>query len=132
MPDGTKRYHIKVINRSRRAAVDIRAELRLRTEVSVPGGKVITNERMNLKYSEVLQISGYRKKDEKAEYARRFIISDDVDEIWKDETHTHIGFRIYAKDSLSNLGRVFSKDYHTKRYSLVDGSFVFGDSMEVK
>jgi hypothetical protein len=129
--EGNKCYTIKVVNKGSRSVLNVKAKLRLQTSQSVPGGLIVRNRGIELRASEVFEIKKFNKKDFAAEYAHRFLSYEDIDDIWQDENNSYLSFRIYATDSLSNFGKVFGQEYHTKRVSLIDGSFEFGNSMKI-
>ncbi|NOX37708.1 MAG: hypothetical protein GXO78_09245 [Calditrichaeota bacterium] len=122
-------YRIKIINRTPRSIINIKAQLHLMAPVSTPGGIIMTSKEIKLKRDEIMEISRFNKKDPLAGYAFRFVTFENIDEIWQDDTHFFLRFRIHATDSFSGFSRVFVKDYHKKRSSIKEGEFEFGNSL---
>lgn len=131
-PTGEPIYRIKIINKTRRSIINVKAELQLVTPTVTPGGIIQKTKTIPLKRSEIMEISKFDLKDKTAGYAFRFVIYENLEELWKDETRSFLRFRVYAVDSLSGFGRVFVKEYHTKRNSIKEGDFEFGNSLEIK
>lgn len=127
--NGKTFYVIKVINRARRAAVDVRAELRLMTYKNVDNGHVVVTQSIKLVQPEIFSIPRYRKG--KTGFGYRFSTFEDLDEKWPDDSSSYLSFKIYAKDSLTGFGKVFSKQFRTKNKNIVPGKFSNGESTEI-
>ena len=84
-----------------------------------------------LKASKIMEISKFDLKDKNAEYAHRFSTNEFIENLWEDDTHSFLRFKISATDSLSGFGRVFHKDYHIKKNSINRGVHEFGNSFEI-
>ncbi|WP_156786032.1 hypothetical protein [Archaeoglobus veneficus] len=124
-------YRIKVINKTRRPIINIKAQLHLVTPITVPGGILLKSKEIPLRRSEIMYLEKFDPNDENAEYAFRFVTYENIEEIWKDDKRSFLRFRICATDSISGFTKVFIKEYHTK--SLIrEGEFEFGNSMEIK
>lgn len=122
-------YTVKVINKSKRSAVDIKVQLAIVYRKFVPDGIISRNKELNLIKSDLIEIPAFSKKDpEKSAF--RFTTYQDIENIWHDED-THIVFIIYAKDELTGFGKIFKQDYYIKRTSIKNGSFRRGDSMDI-
>ncbi len=129
---GERVYRIKIINKTHRPIINVKAQLHLMTPTVTPGGIIMKSKEIPLKRSEIMQISKFDVKDKTAGYAFRFLTYENIEDLWQEDTRSFLRFRIYATDSLSGFSRVFSKDYHTKRNSIKEGDFVFGSSLEIK
>ena len=125
-------YRVKIINKSKRTIINVKANLHLMTPKIVPGGLIVNAKMIQLKRDDPMQIAGFDQKDKEASYAFRFQTYEDIDKLWDNDATSYLRFRIFAMDSLSGLGKVFRQDYHTKRNSIVDGEFEFGNSVQVK
>jgi len=125
-------YRIKVINKSKRTIINVKANLHLMTPKVVPGGLIVNAKMIQLKREDPMQIAMFNLKDKEASYAFRFQTYEDIETIWENDASSYLRFRIFAMDSLSSLGKVFRQDYHTKRNSIIDGEFEFGNSLEIK
>jgi len=125
------KYVIKIINRGRRKIVDLRFELLLVTKKVVPGGELSTTRALDLKKDRAFILPEFEKKSDRALFARRITILDDIDALWDKDTSQYLIFRAYAHDEVSGLARLFQSEYRTKRNTLIDGEFHFGDSFEI-
>lgn len=124
-------YKIKIINKTRRRIIDVEAQLHLMEIRVLPGGIIRRGVPIPLVRSKIMEIEKFDPRDESADYAFRFIIDADVEEIWKDDSHSFLRFRISATDSFSGFKRVFIMDYHKKRDCIKQGDFKFGNSLEI-
>lgn len=152
--DGLMEYEIKVRNDVKsRSAINIRAELLLVTPRNVPeGGMVLKTDYVQLKRSELFEVGKFNPKDDstkdEAQYAFQFRTvqaykkdeqGKDTDEkdasledLWSDSERTYLLFRVFATDPLSGLGKVFSKEYHSKSDNIQEGDFGYATDMNVR
>ena len=128
---GIKRYHIKILNKGMRNIVDIRAELSLVKMVNVPNGFVLKNSDISLNKDSAFILSSFNKKDTNAKYARRFHTLANIDELWSSDDSQFLIFRLYCHDEVSGFGKVFTKEYRTKRNSIKSGQFHFGNDLSI-
>ncbi|MCD4783177.1 MAG: hypothetical protein K8T10_05015 [Candidatus Eremiobacteraeota bacterium] len=124
-------YIIRIINKTKRPIIDIKAQLHLINLVVMPGGVIKNTKIIALKTSEIMEISKFDSKDKMWNYAYRFIVDENIETKWEN-SHSFLRFKISAKDSLSGFSRVFSKNYHTKINSIQEGKFEAGNSLEIK
>jgi len=124
-------YKIKVINRSKRAIMNIQTKLLLLTPKVVPNGFITTTDNVEIRPHELFALSKFDKNDKEALYAQRFTIYENLDEIWEDDRISYLRFSIYATDSLSGLGKVHQQIFRLKRNSIVNGDFDVGDTFEI-
>lgn len=75
--NGVARFAIKVINKGRRNAINVRAELSLVRVRIVPNGSVSNTRRIPLKKDSVFILQKYDKSDQEAHYAFRFTTDED-------------------------------------------------------
>jgi hypothetical protein len=129
--DRDKVFRIKVINRSKRDVIGVRAEMHLMETAGITGGPIHHSTPISLLRSELLHIAAFKRNDEDAQYAFRFVTEDDLDALWS-KSSQYVRISIYATDSLSGFGRVFSRNFHNKKSEIEDGDFRFGDSFAVK
>lgn len=129
---GETAYRIKIINKTRKPIINVKAQLHLMTPTVMPSGVIKKSKAIQLKRNAIMEISRFNLKDKTAGYAFRFISYENIEEIWKDDAHSFLRFRIFATHSHSGFGQVFRKDYHTKRNSIKKGDFEFGNSLEIK
>lgn len=129
--NGKKSYVIKVINRGSRNAFNLKAELSIVTVRVIPDGIVHSTNTLKLKKDAIFTLAKLDKSNDEANYAYRFATVDDVEGLWRDDTRDFLRFKLYAQDEMSNFGKVFIKDFRTKRNTLKEGEFRFGDSVEI-
>jgi hypothetical protein len=128
--DGATVYRVKIVNRICRNAINIKIELDLVTAHVIADGTEYRAEHLHLKTPEWMLMPKYNPKDEKALWALRLRINEDLQAIWNDDSQ-FLFLRVYAEDEWSNLGRVFSSFYRKKNVHLKKGQFRSGLSMEV-
>ena len=126
---GKMAYVVKIVNKSRRAAVDVKARLAMVQEKIVPDGSIMRTTDFELEKDSQFEIPGFDKKEPEAS-AFRFVTYDDVETKWNDDKAS-LMFVVYAKDSLTGFGKVFTQKYYLKRMTLKEGSFKAGVSMEI-
>ena len=126
-----KEFSIKILNKGARNAINIKAEVDLMTSKIVPDGTILSHKPIQLKKSSRMILAKYDKKDSDATYAYRITITDDLDSLWIDEANQFVRVKIYAQDEMSNFGRVFIREYRTKRNSLKQGEFRFGNTTDI-
>jgi hypothetical protein len=124
-------YAIKVLNRSRRALLDLYPRLQIVHVTLPPGGHhLMTAESIELRRSHFFLLRGYRKSDRDAHYAVRFSTTEDLGGKWHDREHSYVRFIIKATDRISGVVDVFEMDYRGHE-AIVDGQFMTGRSMEI-
>jgi len=121
-------YVIKIINRSKRAAIDVKVRFALVQEKIVPDGLIMRTSDFVLEKDSEFEIPGFDKNEPEAS-AFLFVTYDDIETKWNEKTF--LLFVVYAKDSLTGFGKVFTQRYYLKRVTLRDGSFKVGTSMEI-
>lgn len=125
-------FAIKVMNDGSRNAIELRAELFSIRLKNIPGEHPLrVTHKIALKRSEKFIINKYSKDNTETEYAFRFTTSENLDALWKDEDIEFLMFVIYARDELSNFGKVFKQEFKTKRNTFKDGEFHSGKSFEI-
>jgi hypothetical protein len=129
-PNGEISFRVKIVNKTRRPAIDLQASIYLDTLRKVPNGDVHMLHKLPLKSTAGFMLHGYNKKDSDARYARRLLIEDDIDATWLDDQHASIVMRLFARDGMSGAFQQCEQIYRLKR-EIKDGSFHWGDSFEV-
>lgn len=129
--DGTSGYSVKILNKGSRNIIDLRYEIFLVTKESIPGGELLTTRSLALKNYSGFILSKYERKSTEGSFARRIVILDDVDFLWDDDSSQYVIFRVFSHDEVSGLGKLYQREFRTKRNSIKDGQFHFGDSFEV-
>ncbi len=129
--EGKTKYSIKILNKSKRDAINLRIEADLLSAVIVPNGSILTSQALVLKKPVLMVLPKNDKRDTDANYAFRLVIDEPIDKLWQDESTQFIRVKIFAQDEMSNFGKVFEREYRTKRNSIKEGQFKFGDTLEV-
>jgi hypothetical protein len=130
-PNGTPVYRIKIVNRQRRAAVDVDVQVFRDSKRNVPNGETSFLKAIPLKSSGTVLLPGRNPADPLKRYARRLRLLVNLDAEWSDDGAQTIVVRVFARDSLSNFGREFERRYYVKANTIVDGVFDVGDSCRV-
>lgn len=130
---GELSYRFKIVNKSRRAAVQVRLQLFVVERRQAPNGEVSHLTPLPIAVSDgvVMLLPGYRKNDSEQRYARRVRIVPDLAREWSDD-RSYLIIRCYATDSWSNFGRQFEQKFHTHAAAVRDGVFEVGRSMEIQ
>ena len=129
--DKGKIYKFKIINYTRRPIINVRFSLSTSCPVNVPDGVIVSSKSIRLEKDYVFQIPKFSKRDKDAQYARRIKCREDLDAIWKDQNGNTLKFIVMATDSLSGFSKVFTREFHTKKNTLVEGNHRFGNSLDV-
>lgn len=130
-PGGRIKYSVKVINRTDKHVINVRAVMTVRTPHNVHGGTIFINTYITLKTAEVLEIKRFNPTDTNADYAVRFVTFDDLDHIWVHNPMSVVEFHLYATHSLTGFGRVFTRQYHDKDNELKVGNFKYGNNLDI-
>lgn len=125
-------YRIKIINKTSRSIINVQAQLHLISIIAVAGGMIEHNKKIALRTDKIMELSKFNLKDKNAEYAYRFIPTKNIEELWDDDVHSFLRFKISATDSLSGFCKVVKKDFHVKNNSIEEGVFEFGNSLDIK
>jgi len=124
-------FYIKVINRSQYSVINVKADLSYISHFNVPGGQ----ERQSLKIpmtkkDELFEIEHFDRDSEYATYSYRYVTSADIRHGLAQNNRQYIRFKISVTHSLSNLGKVFQKEYYAG--NIIDGDFPFGQNLEIQ
>ncbi|WP_341359206.1 hypothetical protein V5H98_15920 [Georgenia sp. M64] len=127
---GGNSFRIKVVNMSKRAAVDFQALAYLDHPRKVPEGQVRVLKPLRLHSTPGSVLPGKRKGDTEARHARRIRFHDDLDTLWANDQENSLIVRIYARDGTSGYVSEYEVIFPLRRH-IKDGSFVYGDSLEI-
>jgi hypothetical protein len=128
--EGNKAFVIKVVNRGWWRLYDIHAEFAHLTFENATGGQNLYFKRLSLVKNHVWTVNSLHSlKDTNAEYALLFVCLDDLDTLWTGDSM--IEFRVMAKHSFSGFNRVLKKRFYRLQSSIRDGSFKFGNSLDI-
>jgi hypothetical protein len=121
-------YAIKVVNKSKRTAIEVRARLALTEPTVVPGGSINATTDYVLEKDSLFELPGQGREAEDSAF--RFITYQDIEASWHDGK-SYILFSLVAKDSLSGFGKAITRKYEVKRDKLKSGVFEVGSSMRI-
>ncbi len=128
-PDGEPAcYRIKIINRSRRAVVDLAFELAVMRPERTQGGVVKMRRVVRVSGPPPLIISG-RASDDSNTYRMR--VDADLRGILSGDAHRFIRLRVFARDEWSGIGRVAEREYYEPSSDLIVGKYSKGQSFDV-
>lgn len=123
-------YDFKIINWSKRSAINIQAHLVLATQTNVEGGPIYKTLGIDLTKDNFFELGAFSADDQNAYYALRFTTVQDIDGIWTDDA-SHLRLRIMATDAESGFSRAFMHDFRVKRNAIKAGQHDFGRSLAV-
>lgn len=123
-------YTIKVINKSKRRIININAQLYLLT-LETAFGNFSTIREIELKRNKVMELSKFNIKDKEANYNWRFVTEKPIDLLLKNFENSILRFELYAIDSFSGFGRVYTMDYKAEDSPIIEGYFKENNSMEI-
>jgi hypothetical protein len=125
-------YKIKIINKTHRSIINVKAQLRLITLVAAPGGLIEQNRTIPLRTDYIMELPKFNLKDKNVEYAWRFNVDGNIEKLWNDDERSFLRFKIFATDGVSGFGRVFNRDFHIKKNSIIKGVFEYGNTCDIK
>ncbi len=125
-----KGFFIKIINKTRWPVHDIEVKTFLIRTRIVPGGMIYPQATLDVSKPKIFSLDKYKKNDIYGGYAFRFQIIHNLEEI-SDQNITFLRFSVYARHSLSGLGKVFVNEYKTINDCIRQGNFKFGKTFEI-
>lgn len=131
--DERTQYTIKLINRSRRAAVSVHVELMIAESERTRSGLIMNRTYLSLSEPDPLVIRSRRKKDETHSWnpsAYRIRTTEDLHSLTNSE-NKYVRVRVHADHEVSGVGEVFEHYYHHPESELVPGRFARSDTFEV-
>lgn len=123
------RFRIKMINRRRRAAVDLKIEVTIISNKHVKGGQIKVREVVTTLNDTPLLLPG-RKSNGDDDNAYRMRIREDLKAALEDP-QKYVRVRIFARDEVSGFGKVAEVAYHNARSDIVAGDFSKGQAFEI-
>ncbi|WP_369765218.1 hypothetical protein [Flavobacterium sp. WC2429] len=118
-------FKIKIINKSKYAATNIKADMSYIGYFNVPGGRERRSYKIDLLKDNIFDIDKFEKKSEHANNTYRFVTRQNLREGFTESNSEYIRFKITATHSLSNIGKVFEKQYNVNQ--ITNGEFSFGN-----
>ncbi|MFC8301569.1 hypothetical protein [Micromonospora orduensis] len=123
------RFRIKMVNRRRRAAVDIKLEVAIISIKGVKGGQIKVREVVPTLNETPLILPGRRSNgDDDNAYRMRMRV--DLKEALADR-QKYVRVRIFARDEVSGFGKVSEMVYHNVRSDVIEGDFSKGQTFEI-
>lgn len=118
-------FKIKIINESKYAATNIKADISYISYFNVPGGRERRSYKIDLQKDTLFDIDKFEKKSEHANNTYRFVTLENLRDGLNQNNYEYIRFKITATHSLSNIGKVFEKNYNVNQ--IINGEFAFGN-----
>jgi hypothetical protein len=136
VPDATPTSAIKIINRARRAAVEVQFELALINSARTKGGPVFVREPLVIDNPPPMVLPrSPRNRDSKAHEesynAFRLRTKCNARLLLEEHPNSYLRLRVFARDELSGIGRVFEASYHEPESDVEIGKFARGQTFEV-
>lgn len=123
-------FSFKILNRRTRAVVDLQFELALIRPRRTKGGTVLARRLLRLKGMPPLVILGRARNDEDAHNAYRARTDERIRDLLNEHPDSFIRFRVFARDELSGIGRVFETQYHEPDCDIKKGKFARGQTFD--
>jgi len=130
--NGVNEYRFKVVNLSPHYAKNIKILFDMMTIENGNDGNILSTKPIPIVRKDIAFIEPYNKNDKDAQYAVRFKINGDLEEIWKDDGYSFLRLKVYCENEFNNSGKLFIKDYKKRRIAITQGDFNFGKSLEIQ
>ncbi|WP_144300555.1 hypothetical protein [Stackebrandtia nassauensis] len=127
---GPSRFYIKISNLRRRAAVDLQIELVTLHLKQASNGEIYAKTMIPIQNALPFVLPG-RDADCIYGHVLRLAIRHDLRAELANGEATIVQLRIYARDELSGMGRVFEKRYTDPETDLIQGAFSPGETYEI-
>ncbi|MFJ4099838.1 hypothetical protein [Amycolatopsis japonica] len=128
-PERSNSYHVKIINRSRRALVDVSFDIAIIRIARTRGGTVDMRKTVRVAGPPPLIIPA-RKKDGTDNIYRLRVDADLRGTLEIDDRHS-VRIRIFARDAWSGVGRVAERRYHDPGTEIAVGKYAKGSTFDV-
>lgn len=132
-PNGTvpgQVFYIKIVNLTRRAAVDLKIELATVRIKQIKHGAIGVKSVIAIDNVLPLLLPG-KRSDKNFGNAYRLRIGRDLRAEIESSPSTYLRLRIHARDEVSGMGRVFEQSYCDSASDIVRGSFSRGETYEI-
>ncbi len=124
-------YRFKIVNLSRAYAKNVRIQFEMVTDIIGNGGTISKVYPIRLMRENIDFIEAYSKKDTNANYAVRFALKDNLDDIWTDDNYSYLRLKFYCENESTGVGKVFVQKFQKKNKSIRVGKYMFGKSCEI-
>jgi len=123
-------FRIKVVNLSRRAAMDLRFDAHLVTPIGAKGGTIKRRTPLECGNAPLL-LPRRDRSDTDYDNAYRLRIKDDIRQLLSDNPASFIRLQIFARHEVSGMGKMFERRYHHPSSEIVTGSYAHGKDLAV-
>jgi hypothetical protein len=128
-PAAPSSFRIKIINKSRRAVVDVSFELAVMRPERARGGTVTMRKTVRLAGPPPLIIPGRRRGGDEGMY--RIRVNADLRSILERDDRHSIRLRVFGRDEWSGVGAVAQREYHDPTAEIVTGRYAKGPTFDV-
>ncbi len=125
-------YRVKVVNLSKFYVTNVFVQMQLITISNGNGGTILNVKNIDIPYKVIKVIAPFDKKDINATYAIRFVIPNDLEQIWENDMQTNLKLLIYCSNEHNNSSKLYEQTYYRKEDSIKDGEFEFGKSTQIR
>jgi|GEM_PF-1692306 len=132
--DNAKEFQIKIVNKTRRAIIDIDAEMHLIRRINVGGGVIPEYKSIPLKINSRMEICGKKHKVNRDFFEGAnfiFLTYQNIEELLTSIPNSYILITIGATDSFSGVRRIFPQEYFRKE-DIVVGEFYKGNVLDIQ
>lgn len=128
-------YRIKVVNKSRRSAVDVSVRVFLVQPREIPTERpgeagIVINMHPAGARREGGYYPGYRKRDKLQHYAQRIRLHPDTIRAWEADESRYLLVRVVARDGVSGFPKAFSQEYRFAT-EVIEGTFADGRALHI-
>jgi hypothetical protein len=124
-------YSFKLLNRSRRAVIDLKFELVVIRPKRTRGGLVDVRRNVEVLGTPPLSLAGFARGEAEAHNAYRLRTNAPLRQILEDYPDAYLRLRVMARDEVSGTGRVFEAKFHEPSSDIKSGKFARGQSFDI-
>ncbi|MEL6438583.1 MAG: hypothetical protein AAFQ80_04925 [Cyanobacteria bacterium J06621_8] len=132
-PNGKYTYVIKVVNKTL-YDISLDAELFITKRENVANGSIYKRRRIALTADKIFVLKKNSRQTNSSgmyDFSFRFTPKKNLEDIWKKDNARTLRFCIYAKHSLSGLGKHFVQEYFLSEDLFIEGQFEVGDTLKI-
>lgn len=122
-------FRIKIVNRSRRAVVDMAFELVIMRPERTKGGTVNMRRIVRVAGPPPLILAGRKRGRDENTY--RIRVDANLRGILEQDDRRFVRLRVFGRDVVSGLGRVAERQYHEPTAEIIAGKYVKGPTFDV-
>lgn len=119
----------KILNMSRRELIDIRFQIDVMRPRVDPQGVTYVRSPVDLVAKEPVMLAGKRRDND---HSNAFRVAAELNptEIFERDSNRFIRFRVFARDTVSGVGRVEEMIYHSID-DVIDGTYAKGQTFDI-